>query len=57
MLTDYIRDLVQAIRDKDTKRQERIYRDLWTLGMDRHTAKVLASEWAKNPTLDMDDIS
>ena len=45
MLADYIRNLVQAIKEKDTKRQERIYSDLWKLGMDRHTAKVLASEW------------
>lgn len=57
MLADYIRDLVQAIRDKDTKRQEHIYRDLWTFGMDRHTAKVLASEWIQKEKQNADPVN
>ena len=43
MLNDYLQELYEAIRDKDLKAQERIYRALEKLKMDRYTANYLLS--------------
>ena len=43
MLQDYLAQLYVAIRDKDLKEQERLYRELEKLKMDRYTANYLLS--------------
>lgn len=47
MLSEYFDRLIEAIRDQDEKKQERIYRSLEKHGMDRRTAKLVALDLMK----------
>ena len=47
MLSDYIQELIEAIRNNDQKRQEQIYKFLDKVGMDRMTVRILVKEMMK----------
>lgn len=44
MLTDYLKELKTAIITKNVKEQERIFKALRSLGMDKRTAIMIAAE-------------
>lgn len=44
MLTEYLEQYEEALRNKDAKRQKTIERELSKLGMDYHTLMVLVKE-------------